>query len=452
MRNAIIVVLVLTTVVLGYVTAKNTFRMSLAGLQGKTETITRGDLTLPINATGAIRPARRVEIKSEASGEVIEIARRGGDRVRAGDLLVRLQPDDEQRSVDRAQLDVDAANAKLEETRIALRQARTADLHSAQAKVDQMAQLARHAKYRMDKLSKLPEFQTNADELVERETTYRSQLAQLEGAKAALERARLAIPLAEQRVSQADATYEVVKTNLADAKKRLAKTDVVSPIDGIVGEIRTQIGEVIQGGKTTLTGGTVLAVVLAVDKLIVRAEADEADIGRVLALAPAWAVPGHADADRPPDDFVEAAKSMRHLPVITVESFRDEEFVGVVERIFPEPRNLQGVVTYLVDVVITSENRDRLLPGMRADVEFTSEHVSNVLLCPNEAIREGPGGKLGVHVPKSSADPDERATEFLVCTFGLDDGNYSEVKSGLEEGMTVYTKLPAKSPRKKARK
>ena len=99
---------------------------------------------------------------------------------------------------------------------------------------------------------------------------------------------------------------------------------------------------------------------------------------------------------------------------------------------------------YLVDVVVTSENRSRLLSGMRAEVRFTSEHVENVLLCPNEAIREGPSGKLGVFVPKTGAQPSEHATEFVPCKFGLDNGNFSEVREGLNEGAIVYTKLPSK--------
>ncbi len=81
---------------------------------------------------------------------------------------------------------------------------------------------------------------------------------------------------------------------------------------------------------------------------------------------------------------------------------------------------------------------------MRADVTFTSEHVENVLLCPNEAIHEGSGGKLGVYIPKAGGSPDEHLTEFVPCKFGLDNGNYSEVREGLEEGARVYTKLPAK--------
>ncbi len=133
------------------------------------------------------------------------------------------------------------------------------------------------------------------------------------------------------------------------------------------------------------------------------------------------------------------------MPVVTVESFRDEEFLGVIERIYPESRTAQTVVTYVVNVVIASENRDRLLSGMRADVRFTSEHAENVLLCPNEAICPGPTGKFGVYIPKEGALAAERATEFVACRFGLDNGNYSEVREGLTEGMTVYTQRPAKT-------
>ena len=153
MKNAIIFILVLGVIVTGYVAATSKLRLSIEGLEGKTEKIIRSDLTLPINATGEIRPMRRVEVKSEASGEVIEIARYGGDRVKAGDLLIRLQQDDEQRSVNRAQLDLEVAEARLEEAKIALKQAQTADLQSAQAQVDQLAENVRFAKFRLEKLS-----------------------------------------------------------------------------------------------------------------------------------------------------------------------------------------------------------------------------------------------------------------------------------------------------------
>ncbi|MBU0718829.1 MAG: hypothetical protein KJ749_11315, partial [Planctomycetes bacterium] len=443
-KNVIIFILAASTIVAGYMVAVAKFRLPIEGLEGKTEKIIRGDLTLPINATGEIRPNRRVEIKSEASGEVVEIAKHAGDQVRVGDLLIRLQPDDEQRIVNRARLDLEVAKARLEDARIILRQAETADLRTAQAQVDQLQESVRFAKFRWDKVIALPEHQRNEEELLQHETTYLSQAAQLENAKANLEKARLTIPRAQQTVKQAEATLETIEYNLADAEKRLAKTDILSPLDGVVANVKTQIGEVIQGGKTTLMGGTVLAVVLDVGRLIVRAEVDESDIGRVLAIAPEWATPGHDGSVLMPADLTQAGAHVDHPTTITVESFRDEEFAGVIERIYPEPEVLTGVVTYPVEVVITSANRDRLLPGMRADVRFTSEHAADVVLCPNEAIREGSSGELGVYVPKAGSSSQERETEFIACKFGLDNGNYSEVREGLSEGMTVYTKLPVK--------
>jgi len=444
MKNLIIFLLLGVAVVTGYIALVSNVKMSLEGIEGKREKIVRGDLTLPINAVGEIRPSRRVEIKSEASGEVIEIARNAGDRVRAGELLIRLQKDDEQRNVDRAQLDLDVALARTEESRLRFEQAKTADLDAAQSVVDQYSQQVRLAEYRWNKMNGLSDDQRNEEEVLQAETTHKGLLAQLAAARADLERARLAIPRAEQTLKQAEATVASARTTLADAQKRLSKTDIVAPIDGIVSAMNTQIGEVIQGGKTTLTGGTVLAVLLDMEKLVVRTEVDESDVGRVLAIAPEWARPGHEQDQVMPARLEDAAAAWDQSPVITVDTFRDQEFRGVIERIFPEPRSIGGVVTYLIDVVISSENRDVLLPGMRADVRFTSDHVSNALLCPNEAIHEGPSGKLGVYIPKPGEDPQEHEVQFVPCTFGLDNGNYSEVRAGVEEKMEVYTKLPRK--------
>lgn len=446
MKNTIIGILTIAVIVVGYVAATSRLRLSLEGIEGKTEKLTRGDLTIPINATGEVLPDRRVVIKAEASGEVIEIAKQPGERVSVGDLLIRLQPDDEQRNVNRAKLDLAGAEARREEARINLEQGKTADLALAQANVAQIEANLEYFKFRAEHAQETPEA-FHEEERLQRISAYNDQLAKLDSARASVEKARLAIPRLEQALKQAVSTYETFKNNLGDAEKRLSETDIIAPIDGIVAQIRTQIGEVIQGGKTTITGGTELAVVLDMDKLVVRAEVDEADIGRVLAIAPEWAQPGHDAEAQMPTDLDVAADTQEHLPIIRVESFRDEEFKGIIERVYPEPKNLSGVVTYLVDVVIISENRKRLLPGMRADVRFTSEFVENVVLCPNEAIREGPGGDFGVYVPKAGASAEEREVEFVSCELGLDNGNYSEVRAGLKEGMVVYTKLPSKRDR-----
>jgi len=95
--------------------------------------VRRGDLDVTINATGAVTPQDQVPLFFEASGRVIEIAAREGDRVAEGDLIARL---------DTSALDSSIAEAEIavELQRIAFdalsAPARTVDVAVAQAAVD----------------------------------------------------------------------------------------------------------------------------------------------------------------------------------------------------------------------------------------------------------------------------------------------------------------------------
>jgi multidrug efflux pump subunit AcrA (membrane-fusion protein) len=448
MKNLVIFFLLLIACVAGYYAVRSNLRVDVLGLRGETAKVGRGDLTLPIQASGEVRPIRRVEIKAEASGEVIEILREAGERVRKDDLILRLDKSEEERSVQRAQLDRERAQARLETARLTQQRAETADLEVAQAAVDQIEALLPLYKLRVDRLEDFAEDDPanpyHKEERVQRETTYQNQLAQLAAAKARLESAKLTIEQAKHEVTQAEAALETAKNQLADAEERLEKTDIFAPCDGVVGNVYTQVGAVIQGGKTTFTGGTLLAIILDDSRIVVRAEVDESEIGRVRQIAPTWARPGNDGTLTMPDDPREAESMAEHAVEITVESFREEVFSGVIERIFPEPRSISGVTTYDVDVVISSDNRDLLFVGMKAEVEFTAEKVTDVVLCPNEAVREAPNGEqLGVYIPVETDDPNRPEKRFVPCKFGLDNGIYSEVREGIEEGATVYTKLPA---------
>lgn len=447
MKNTILVILLLATIVLGYSFIVENYRLPL-GDKGELSKVFRGDLTLPITATGEVRPTRRIVIKAEASGEVIEILKQGGDLVRKGDVLIRLEKTEEQRSVDRAKQDVRIARAQWEQRKIDLAQAEGPDLERAKETVTQFEESVKLLEFRKQRVLDLEEHQRTAEDLLQRTTQLEQERSKLEVARSEIESANLQIERLEQLVAQQEATYNIAEANLADAEKRLRKTDIVAPIDGLVSTVRTQVGEIVQGGKTTLTGGTELAVLLDTSRLVVRAEVDEADIGRVLEIAPNWAVPGNDGSIAVPTDFEQIAAEDDQSPRITVEAFRDEEFRGVIERIYPEPRSLNNVVTYEVDVVVVGDNREKLLPLMRAEVEFTSEHLSNVVLCPNEAIREGPNNKLGVYVPPPPGADSEADPEFVPCSFGLTNGTYSEVKSGMKEGTMVYAKMPRRMKKK----
>jgi multidrug efflux pump subunit AcrA (membrane-fusion protein) len=239
----------------------------------------------------------------------------------------------------------------------------------------------------------------------------------------------------------------------------LSETEIRSPIDGMIAQMNAETGEVVQGGRTTITGGTVLAVVADVSEIVVYTEVADADIGAVLWLAPVEARPGGEslsgelsadDVSLMVDTSGVATRIMAEgTPVkIRVDAFRHEDFQGIIERIYPEPRKVQNIVTYLVDIKITSDNWKKLalVLGMQADVEFTAQAVKNALLVPHDAIRKGKSNNLGVYVPWHVPGKDETRPKFVPCKFGLDNGLYAELLEGegINEGTEVYVQLPTK--------
>jgi len=79
----------------------------------QTEKIQRRTLTQIVTSTGKIQPEVQVKINAEVSGEIIELPVREGQRVRKGQLLVRIKPDAYQAQLESAQANVEMVNASL---------------------------------------------------------------------------------------------------------------------------------------------------------------------------------------------------------------------------------------------------------------------------------------------------------------------------------------------------
>lgn len=441
MKNAILVILLLGVIGLGYNAARNTQVLTFESLRGETKEVIRGDVTVPISASGPVGPANRYPIKSKASGEVIEILYEPGEVVKKGDLLVRLDRDEEQRSVGRAEAEVERTTATLEMSRIKLDRLRTIGKDKAQALVDQLTPQLEYSKFLLDKTEALArEDRASAEELLRVRTNFAELKARRASASADLDDIESQLKTTGQEIILQQAVHQQALASLGDARERFSETEIYSPVDGMVVSIETQVGAVIQGGATTFTGGTVLAVVADVGKRYVRAEVDEADVGEVRNLAADWAKPGH---NRPGDQPIPIAEQ---TPVtIRVDAFHGEEFTGIIERIHPEPNStINRVVTYQVDILLTSDDSDKLLTGMLADVEFTAQSALNVLLVPHEAIHLNEFEDMGVYIPVENPQPNEDEYKFVRCRFGVDNGMYAEVTEGLTEGMKVYTTLPRK--------
>ncbi len=77
-------------------------------------TVTRGDLMITAEATGLVEPIREVEVKSKASGEILRLHVDVGDEVAPGALLAEIDPRDVRNASDQAEADLQVARARLE--------------------------------------------------------------------------------------------------------------------------------------------------------------------------------------------------------------------------------------------------------------------------------------------------------------------------------------------------
>ena len=72
------------------------------------------DIVVTVQESGAIQPDTTVEVKSKASGEVLQILAETGQLVNRGDMLVRIDPRIPQNSLAQAQADLVVSRAQLQ--------------------------------------------------------------------------------------------------------------------------------------------------------------------------------------------------------------------------------------------------------------------------------------------------------------------------------------------------
>jgi HlyD family secretion protein len=459
-----------------YYVGTGALNMEFTALRGELKTAEREKLSIPIRASGLIEPASQpLEIKSKASGEVQSIHVKAGDIVQKGQLLLELNPKDERRNLERVEAEKNRAAATLEKAKVAWQQQDDdypANVERAEAAVSQAEASLKQLKFDLAEQEKIHVSGGTSERVL---NNYRhiceqgeAQVKQMRADLTRIRNSKALIALAEQDVALAQAAYEAAVKTWEDAQERVRETSIRSPIDGMVAKMERHVGEMIQSGTTSLTGGTLLMTIADISDLYVTAQVDEADISTVLDLAPAAARPGvqrtaalakmgeasAARSDVPQSDAGSAAATQPAAltagkPVkITVEAFREETFEGLIEHVSPEPLRQQSVVTYDVRIRISSDNRYKLLLGMQADAEFTLESVDAVVI-PVDAVRmlsgdieQGDKGERGVWMPVDGDMSIPPKKVWRKCRFGLDDGSKIEVIEGLKAGEKVFTKLP----------
>jgi HlyD family secretion protein len=266
--------------------------------------VMRGDLNLSVSANGVVQPINKVEIRSKAGGQILQLNFEEGSFVQKNDLLA---------IVDTTQTKNDYEQAK-------------ADLASATQSLTQAENNARRSK-----------------ELYEKKLISDQDIDQ-----------------SKVDLVRAQTTLVRAKAALSTQEDRLHDTRVLAPITGVILSRSVDLGQIISSAVSNVGGGTVLASIANMENVYVITNVDEVDIGKVV--------------------VGQRAK-------VVADAFPEDSFYGEVLRIAPLGKTSQNVTTFNV-IVLVKNLGGKLKAGMSASVDIEIFRRQNVLLVPNEALKD----------------------------------------------------------------
>ncbi len=213
---------------------------SSKAVQYRTDEVRRGNLTVTVTATGTLKPINNtVSVGSELSGIIKTVEVDYNSKVKAGQILARLDTSKLEAQVTQSKAALESARAKVLQTKATINETRS--------------KLAQYQKVRELSNNKVPS-QTEMD-----------------AAQAAYERAMADDASARAAVSQAEATLEAIQTDLSKAVIR-------SPINGVILTRDVEPGQTVAAAYQAPTLFT-LAADLA--KMELHVNVDEADVSQI---------------------------------------------------------------------------------------------------------------------------------------------------------------------------
>ncbi|HEU4602551.1 MAG TPA: efflux RND transporter periplasmic adaptor subunit [Steroidobacteraceae bacterium] len=313
-----------------------------------TQEVTRGDLSVTVTATGNLEPRNQVDIGSELSGTIRDVNVDVNDEVKEGQILATLDTTRLKAQVLQAQSSLASAQARAVQAQANEKQAR--------------ANYARLQKVRELSGNKLPSQQD-------------------------LDVAEATLAQAEGEIAAANASVEQARANLDAVRTDLSKTNIRSPVNGVVLVRSVEPGQTV---AASLQAPVLFTLAEDLKKMELHVAVDEADVGSVQ----------------------EGQKA-----TFTVDAFPNRSFTAHITQVHFASNNTQkstssgassassatstGVVTY--ETVLEVDNSELLLrPGMTATAEILTTSINDAILIPNAALRFTPQGAELPGAPNAS--------------------------------------------------
>ncbi len=385
MKKLLIVVLAILIIGVGiFIYKKFISKPSVKVLE--TAKIKRGSIRGVIVETGIIKPqvGALVKIGARATGEIVKMKVKIGDRVKKGELIALIDDREIQKAIEQQRASLDAAQNNLKQIELTyperIREAK-ANYEYAKINYEREQELLKHEYTTVDAVDKAK--------------------SQFEASEANLKRLQDEFKMQEKI---AKANIKDITARLKQSETILSYTRIYAPIDGIVSDVTAQEGE------TVVTGLQVANLVTVLDptSLEMWIYVDETDIGRV-----------------------RLGQQVEYY----VDTFPDKLFKGKIEKIYPQPVVKDNIVYYLVIVNVIKDDTRFLKPEMTTHVKIIIEEKSDILIAPNAAIKFEGGKQVAYKV----IGPDK--VDKVEVKIGIRGEENTEIISGLQEGDTVATKL-----------
>lgn len=370
----------LVLVVLGLVLFLGSKKEPITAVQ--VEKVNRKTITQVVTATGKIQPEVQVKISPEVSGEIVTLPVKEGQKVKRGELLLKIKPD--------------VYVAQREQFAAALQQAR-ANLTKNELEFKRVENLFAKG------LVSESEFETS---------------------KATLESSR--------------AAYAQSKASLDQAEENLSKTIILSPMDGTVSQLNSELGERVLG--TSQFQGTDVMTIADLSRMEARVDVSETDVV-----------------------LVSTGDTAR----INIDAFPNRRVNAVVYEIANTGKSKglgtqEEVTNFEVKMRVLDRNIT-LRPGMSMTADVETETKVNVLSVPIQSVTvrkpkmEGGPDQAGENPPAmvvnngNARGRNEKKTDEIVFVVkegivkattvkrGISDASHVEIVEGVEEGMEIVS-------------
>ncbi|MCS6952393.1 MAG: efflux RND transporter periplasmic adaptor subunit [Bryobacterales bacterium] len=365
-----------------------------------------GGPRIVLNATGYIVAAHKIELASKVMGRVAWIGVDKGDKVKAGQVIVRLEDDEYRAQLQQARGQLAALEARLQEL---LRGSRPEEIAMAKANLEQAQAELENARVSLERTRKLvAEKVLSQQALDDAQARYEAQKARVASLERNYELVRIG-PRQEQ-IDAVRGQVEQARGAVAFYETQLANTLIRAPISGTILEREVEPGEFV---TTSFVG-------------------ERGAKGYVVSLADLNDLEVELDISQ--NDFAKLRPKQKGI--VTTDAYPDRKYEGVISQISPEANRQKATVQVKVKILNPDEY---LRPEMNASVAFYSDEERHdaaaprpTIVVPTSAVRDG-----GVFVALGG-----RAVRRPVRT-GPPTGQGIRIEDGLLGGEDLIVNPPA---------